>query len=660
MNKTFWCLLACLSLAALSVSAQFTGSTGSGSGFNNYQPTLAIRYIICVQGIFPSNDDDLRWVDRSQPMLGEIRAVAFNATLPAGWAECRGQMLAINQNQALYFVISTNYGGNGQTTIQLPNLSGRVPIGAGQGPGLTNYVIGRVYGEDSGILSPLNLPEHLHSTPNGNSGPVGGGVSFNNLQPALAVSFIMSESGEVALFAGNYAPFGWVFCDGRLLSIASEIPLFTRIGSTYGGDGKTNFKLPDLRGRTPVGAGQSPGLSDFPTGRSSGAEHATLTVDQMPAHTHTLAGTNITGSAGSSSSFDNRQPSQALHWYLSIAAPPPEEDETAPLCLGELRLTATVYTPLGTDWMLAHGQSLAPTENVPLFNLIGTRFGGDGTNTFHLPDTRGHVTVSTLQSFGTRYLELGDTAGSESVTLIIPELARHSHALPLTLHCPATISTNNAAGQCAQTVSFAAVAPGDPAPVITYQLGTSVITSPYNFPLGTNIVTVTATNGVDPDAHCSFAVIVRDTEPPVMACALPVLVTSDGGYCPQVVTFSGGASDCALANVYSVPPSGSAFPVGTNLVTTYAVDAFGNTNSCVFTVTVLPGLAPSLTATHVGTRVVISWSEVFGCYTLERASGLSSVSNTWTNVLGNPVLIGGNYHLTNAAGANQRFFRLKY
>jgi len=88
--------------------------------------------------------------------------------------------------------------------------------------------------------------------------------------------------GEIRMFAGSYEPAGWMFCDGRLLSIADYQVLFVLLGTTYGGDGQTTFALPDLRGRAPIH--QGPG---YVMGQMGGTETVTLTTNQIPAHTHT-------------------------------------------------------------------------------------------------------------------------------------------------------------------------------------------------------------------------------------------------------------------------------------------------------------------------------------------------------------------------------------
>ena len=94
--------------------------------------------------------------------------------------------------------------------------------------------------------------------------------------------------GEIRMFAGNFAPTGWAFCQGQLLPIAQNQALFSLLGTTYGGDGRTTFALPDLRGRVPVGFGQGPGLSNRVIGEQFGSELVTLNINQMPSHNHTV------------------------------------------------------------------------------------------------------------------------------------------------------------------------------------------------------------------------------------------------------------------------------------------------------------------------------------------------------------------------------------
>lgn len=100
----------------------------------------------------------------------------------------------------------------------------------------------------------------------------------------------MSEPfvGEIRMFGGSFAPRGWAFCEGQLLAVNQNDALFSLLGTIYGGDGRTTFGLPDMRGRVPVHMGQGPGLSDRRLGSKGGEENVTLTTNQMPSHNHTL------------------------------------------------------------------------------------------------------------------------------------------------------------------------------------------------------------------------------------------------------------------------------------------------------------------------------------------------------------------------------------
>lgn len=100
--------------------------------------------------------------------------------------------------------------------------------------------------------------------------------------------------GEVRLFAGNYAPQNWALANGQLLPISQNTALFSILGTTYGGDGRATFALPDLRGRVAVSAGQGSGLSPYVLGEMGGSEANTLTVSQMPMHNHPATTTSST------------------------------------------------------------------------------------------------------------------------------------------------------------------------------------------------------------------------------------------------------------------------------------------------------------------------------------------------------------------------------
>jgi microcystin-dependent protein len=100
--------------------------------------------------------------------------------------------------------------------------------------------------------------------------------------------------GQINLFAFNFAPVGFLLCDGSLLPIADYDVLFVLIGTTYGGDGQTTFAVPDLRGRIPLGQGAGAGLSSRTIGEAAGAESVTLAVTHLPAHTHVIDASSTT------------------------------------------------------------------------------------------------------------------------------------------------------------------------------------------------------------------------------------------------------------------------------------------------------------------------------------------------------------------------------
>lgn len=165
--------------------------------------------------------------------------------------------------------------------------------------------------------------------------------------------------GQIIMFGGTFAPRGWALCDGQLLAISSNSALFSILGTTYGGDGRTTFGLPGMRGRVPVHAGTGPGLPNVQLGARGGANQVTLAVNHLPSHTHPApansidedgnlaepAGNNLaeqannyhsgnptgtlgaatTGPTGGGQAFDIRQPWIAVNFiistggYLSVA-----------------------------------------------------------------------------------------------------------------------------------------------------------------------------------------------------------------------------------------------------------------------------------------------------------------------------------------------------
>ncbi|BEP91904.1 tail fiber protein [Acidovorax sp. A79] len=123
----------------------------------------------------------------SNPLIAEIRMFAGNFA-PRGWALCNGQLLSISQNTALFSLLGTTYGGNGQTTFGLPDLRGRVPVGTGQGPGLSLVDLGEVSGSPTHTLNSTEMPAHTHAAPT---------------IPASTTLGTVQEPGPLAIPAGS-------------------------------------------------------------------------------------------------------------------------------------------------------------------------------------------------------------------------------------------------------------------------------------------------------------------------------------------------------------------------------------------------------------------------------------------------------------------------
>jgi microcystin-dependent protein len=214
--------------------------SGLNTSFNNYQPSLALTPLIAAQGIYPSQGGGSGY----SSFIGQVQYFAGNFA-PGGWMVANGQLLPISQYQALFSIIGTTYGGNGTTTFALPNLVGNVAVGASN-----NDPLGTSFGQANTTLlqnnnyQPSLALNYLIAT-SGLFPTQGGGAGFDQSIPTL---------GEITAFSGNFVPSGWALANGQLLSIQQNQALFAILGTTYGGDGIHTFALPDLTGRTLIGA----------------------------------------------------------------------------------------------------------------------------------------------------------------------------------------------------------------------------------------------------------------------------------------------------------------------------------------------------------------------------------------------------------------------
>jgi microcystin-dependent protein len=270
------------------------------------------------------------------------------------------------------------------------------------------------------------------------TGVTGGSQPFNNIQPygtltyaialqgvypsralsaepqALTTGSFNPFVGEIIQFAGNFAPRGYALCEGQLLSISQNTALFSLLGTNYGGNGTTTFALPDLRGRTPIGIGTGPGLTTVNLGEKSGTETVTLTQAQLPTHTHSISGAT-TSPVGNNISHSTRQPTLGLSPIITTDGLFQD--------IGHIGWFAGNFAPVGH--LFADGSLLSISQYATLFTLIGTTYGGDGQNTFALPDLRGRITVDDGSTH-----PIGSKFGSEGITLTMANLPSHTHSIP--------------------------------------------------------------------------------------------------------------------------------------------------------------------------------------------------------------------------------------
>ena len=438
-----------------------TGPAGGGQSHENHQPGLGINYLIATQGIFPSRNSggtaDITPLD-ANPFIGEITMFA-GTFAPRGWAFTDGQLLQIAQNTALFSLLGTQYGGDGRTTFGLPDLRGRSAMHFGSGPGLTPRQIGVKVGVDDVTLTEARMPAHAHlmDSPFDTTTSTGGGQAHTNMAPSLGINFYTQLFGifpsrndasvndpepnsggdefigSVRMAGYNFAPRGTAQTDGQLLSIASNTALFSILGTTYGGDGRTNFALPDLRGRVVMHEGQGPGLTNRPLGARVGIEQVMITGNTMPTHSHPADETVF--NTGGGQAHDNMQPSNTLNHIIALQGIFPSRNaeigdittNSLEPFIGEIQLFAGNFAPRG--WAFTDGQLLPIAQNQALFALLGTNYGGDGRTTFALPDLRSRVPVhvGSGQGPGLQDWDLNERDGQERVALSLNQLPSHTH-----------------------------------------------------------------------------------------------------------------------------------------------------------------------------------------------------------------------------------------
>ena len=268
--------------------------------------------------------------------------------------------------------------------------------------------------------------------------------------------------GEIRMFAGNFAPAGWMFCEGQLLPISENETLFQLIGTTYGGDGESTFALPDLRGRLPLHQGNG-----FILAETGGAEEITLTVEPDPG-AHASAARAVGDAADSPSPrrqrarrigrehavHRGRAPTQhepgadhagrrqpAAHQlpalpvrrfhHLAVRDLPVADLRRSTMAdpfVAEIRIFPFNFAPKGWAW--CDGQLLPLSQNTALFSLLGTTYGGERQEQLRAARPAGpRADASRARARACRCTTSARPGGSETVTLLETEIPSHSHAL---------------------------------------------------------------------------------------------------------------------------------------------------------------------------------------------------------------------------------------
>lgn len=285
-----------------------------------------------------------RFFDGEMDFIGEVRLIAGDYP-PRGYTFCNGAHLNIRENRELYMLLGNRFGGDGRETFALPHLQGRGPVGMGE-----NYYLGHRGGAESLNLEISNLPPHKHdldidvkwpvsndipdsdspeaaylasggyyqSNPNrayklsgswhckGSMSSTGERRELYTMGPYQVLNYVIRVSwatdepnkrytdmntpndylGAIRMFAFDFVPEGYIRCTGQVVLIAENPQLYSLLGNNYGGDGKTTFALPDLRGRFPVGYGLGRTGKPYYVGETGGSEEITLEVKNLPGHRH--------------------------------------------------------------------------------------------------------------------------------------------------------------------------------------------------------------------------------------------------------------------------------------------------------------------------------------------------------------------------------------
>lgn len=249
---------------------------GQFAAIDNLQYGLGMQNLIQTEGQFPSGSQpDLYTVGMVYPFAGsENGGERMSGFMPAD-----GRLLSTKDYSLLFAIIGNAYGGDGIKTFALPDLRNRVPVGAGVTADGLCISAGQKLGQAQLTLASSNLPG-------------AGDEAFSTMQPSLGMNYVITTKGyfesfdgehpmigQIALFAGTYAPMKWTLAQGQMLNVSDNPALFALVGNKFGGDGRSTFALPDLRGRTVVGTG---GPLDLKICQLVGGFEQTIGLEYLP------------------------------------------------------------------------------------------------------------------------------------------------------------------------------------------------------------------------------------------------------------------------------------------------------------------------------------------------------------------------------------------
>lgn len=417
-----------------------TSPAGGGQPLDIRQPSLVLNYIVCTNGNYPDSST------MQTPFLGEVRLFAGNFA-PAGWSFCWGQLIPTNGNYALLSIIQGSYGSQGGTNFALPDLRGRTVVDAGQGQGLEQWYLGQRQGVELLSLVPSQLPAHTHSLPPLNgvaSGSTGNSLPRQNQKPSLGLSCLFTFQGnypysgqsvaepfigQIPFFAGGFAGDKYTFATGQTLATSQNTAVYNVVGTNYGGSQST-FALPDLRGRSPIGSGQAPGMSSRVVAQQVGSPYVTMSLDQMPAHHHVVPWFSpysfTTGTTGTNQPQSQTfiHPALVLQYLICTNGEVPSAVTRATnRMIGEIQLFAGTNVPTG--WLPCDGQLLQVSRpTAALSGVLSNFYGGDGFTTFALPDLRGRFAVGSTNG------QPGAVYGAEQGVLTLDQVPSHTHTAP--------------------------------------------------------------------------------------------------------------------------------------------------------------------------------------------------------------------------------------